>query len=136
MDYLLDTCVITDFIKQRGNTVKKIVSSSRMQLSISSITISEISYGLKKIEGSKKHKEIIRASNELMNQIKIINIDEKIAKEAGHIRYELASKGIIIGQHDILIGATARYHDLIMVTSNIGEFERIAGILVENWRGA
>jgi len=134
VDYLLDTCVITDFIKEKGGTVEKIVNSNRMQLSISSITISEISYGLKKIEGSKRYKEIIRASTELMNQIKIINIDEGVAREAGHIRYELTNKGLIIGQHDILIGATARYYNLIMVTSNIREFERIDRILIENWR--
>ena len=132
--YLLDTCVITDFIKERGCTVQNLLKTSKTSLAISSITISEISYGLKKIEGSKKHKEIKEISTELLSQIEVINIDKKLANEAGYIRHDLSRQGLIIGKYDILIGATAKYNNLIMVTSNTKEFNRIEGLKLENWR--
>jgi tRNA(fMet)-specific endonuclease VapC len=45
----------------------------------------------------------------------------------------LRREGIGISDFDLLIGATAISNDLIMVTENIKEFERISNIKLENW---
>jgi len=39
----------------------------------------------------------------------------------------------MISDFDLLIGCTATENNLIMVTENVGEFERIQGIRIENW---
>ena len=39
----------------------------------------------------------------------------------------------MISDFDLLIGCTAVANDLIMVTENTKEFERITGIQIENW---
>lgn len=39
----------------------------------------------------------------------------------------------MISDFDLLISCTATENDLIMVTENINEFERIEGIRIENW---
>ncbi len=49
------------------------------------------------------------------------------------IRSELASQGKPIGPHDLLIAATARAHDLTLVTHNTREFLRVVGLRVEDW---
>jgi tRNA(fMet)-specific endonuclease VapC len=41
--------------------------------------------------------------------------------------------GKLISDFDLLIGCTAVENNLIMVTENIREFERIENIKLENW---
>jgi tRNA(fMet)-specific endonuclease VapC len=46
MGYLLDTCVVSDFVKGENNTLKRLKSSSPHEILISSITVMEVKYGL------------------------------------------------------------------------------------------
>ena len=41
--------------------------------------------------------------------------------------------GVIIGPNDLLIAAHALALDCVLVTDNVREFERVAGLAVENW---
>jgi tRNA(fMet)-specific endonuclease VapC len=61
--------------------------------------------------------------------------DDRCAEEAGLIRLHLERSGRPIGPNDLLIAATARAHDLVLVTHNRREFERIPGLRVEDWEG-
>ena len=45
----------------------------------------------------------------------------------------LSSEGKMISDFDLFIGCTSIENDLIMVTENVKEFERIKGIKIENW---
>lgn len=38
-----------------------------------------------------------------------------------------------IVQQDMLIAAHARFEDMILVTNNVREFERVPNLVVENW---
>lgn len=40
---------------------------------------------------------------------------------------------LIHDEFDLLIGATAIENELILVTDNIKDFERLEGIEIENW---
>lgn len=53
---------------------------------------------------------------------------------AAAIRATLKQEGQPIGAYDVLIAGTAVARGLIVVTSNVGEFRRIAGLQVEDWR--
>lgn len=55
------------------------------------------------------------------------------ADQAAQIRAALKSQGQPIGAYDILIAATALQRDLIMITANQREFERVANLQIENW---
>jgi tRNA(fMet)-specific endonuclease VapC len=46
MGYLLDTCVISDFVKGEENTLKKLKVISPTEVFISSLTVMEVKYGL------------------------------------------------------------------------------------------
>ena len=48
MDYLLDTCVVGDFVKGDNNTLIRLRAKSPLQIKISSITAYELQYGLEK----------------------------------------------------------------------------------------
>lgn len=136
MKYLLDTCVITDFIKKDFGTRSNIKRIFPDKLALSIITVFEIKYGIELIKETKKGIFVEEMTNELITQINLLYIDEVVAIEAAKIRAELKKEGCIIGPYDILIAATARAHDLAIVTSNEKEFERVSGLKLENWRGA
>jgi tRNA(fMet)-specific endonuclease VapC len=57
------------------------------------------------------------------------------AIEAATIRAQLEKKGMPIGPYDLLIAGLARSRDMTLVTNNTKEFERIAGLHLENWVG-
>ena len=42
----------------------------------------------------------------------------------------LAKKGQLIGAHDLIIAATARWHNLSLLTDNVNEFSRVPGLRV------
>lgn len=133
MRYLLDTCVLSDFVKGDVNTIKHIINHSPSELAISAVTLMEIEYGILLVPGKKANsiKEII---TDLISPMKIINFCHDTAIKAALIRADLHKQGKPIGYYDLLIGATAAYHNLIMVTANVEEFKRIKQLGVHNWR--
>lgn len=132
MKYLLDTCVISDFIKGQANTKNILLSHMASDLSVSSITLFEIYYGLERNPDlALKIKPMIQS---LLESIIILPFSGKIASHAGVLRALLQKKGTPIGAYDILIAATATTEDLILVSANVGEFSRVPGLRLENWR--
>ena len=58
---------------------------------------------------------------------------EDAAKDYGFIRASLRRQGTPIGNNDLLIAAHARSLNMILVTNNTKEFDRVAGLQIENW---
>jgi tRNA(fMet)-specific endonuclease VapC len=97
---------------------------------ISSITISELQYGISKSKHREKNQQRL---HEFLTPLEILPFDEYAAKYYGDIRFQLEQKGKIIGPLDLLIAAQALSKRLILVTNNDKEFKRIEGLKVENW---
>ena len=72
----------------------------------------------------------------LLRPLRILPFDEKSARAAGLLRVMLQKRGTSIGNGDRLIAATAIAHDASVVTSNVREFQRVPGLIVEDWRAA
>lgn len=132
MDYLLDTCVVSDFIKGDNNTLIRLKAKSPLQIKISSITAYELQYGLEKNDQLKK--SVKKAVLGFLRDIEIIPFQIDMAKQAAIIRSNLEQAGKPIGSYDILIAATALTLDLMLVTSNEKEFSRIPNLKMENWK--
>ena len=130
--YLLDTCVISDFVKGEKGTLFKVKNCSPPQLAISAITVMEIDYGLRL--NPQKAKKISPLIEQLLEPITIIPFGVTEAELAASIRAFLKNKGTPIGANDVLIGATALASNKIMVTANINEFNRIPDLRVDSWR--
>jgi len=60
-------------------------------------------------------------------------LPDRCAEEAGLVRADLASQGQPVGPNDLLIAATARAYDAVLVTHNTADFSRITGLRVEDW---
>ena len=62
-----------------------------------------------------------------------VPFDDAAADEYGVLRAQLERAGTPIGANDLMIAAIARQHDFTLVTNNVEEFRRIAGLRVDNW---
>ncbi|OCQ93059.1 twitching motility protein PilT [Limnothrix sp. PR1529] len=132
MRYLLDTCVISDFIKGDAATIFRFQNTSPTDIAISAITVMELRYGLAiNPQRSSKVEPVITS---ILSSVTILPFGLAEAERAAEVRAILKSQGQPIGAYDVLIAATALAHQLIMVTANQREFERVPGLVVENWR--
>jgi len=131
MEYLLDTNICIYIIKKKPAIVlEKFKTFSLGSIGISAITLAELQYGIRK--SSKPDKNLI-ALNQFIIPLEVIDFDYNATIEYGLIRAELEKLGTPIGPLDTLIGAHAKSLGLTIVTNNEKEFERIAGLKIENW---
>jgi tRNA(fMet)-specific endonuclease VapC len=134
MGYLLDTCVVSDFVKGEENTLKRLKSTSPSDVLISSLTVMEVKYGLYiNPERAIKIQPLIEA---FFRSIIILPFYTEEAEQAAQIRSSLKMAGTPIGAYDVLIAATALTHNHIIVTSNVREFQRVPNLKIENWRSS
>lgn len=130
--YLLDTCVVSDFVKGDENTLKTLKSKSPFQIKISSITAYELQYGL--LKNPHLRPAISNAVLGFLSDVEVLSFDSGHSGIAARIRVALERLGKPIGAYDILIAAIAISHNLSLVTANTGEFSRIQDLKLENWR--
>lgn len=131
MKYLLDTNICIYLIKQKSeNLINKIKEFDIEELCISTITIAELEYGIQKSSYPERNR---LALIEFLVPFKILDFNQEATLDYGEIRADLEKEGRIIGPMDLLIAAHARSNDLIVVTNNEKEFNRVKGLEVENW---
>jgi len=130
--YLLDTCAISDFVKGHPRTLLKIRSISPDDLCLSTISYMEIQYGLK--NNPQKAPFIENILDDFFSCIHVLEFTMKDAYCAGQIRADLKKKRTPIGPYDLLIAATAIHNNLVVITSNTNEFQRVSGLVCEDWR--
>jgi tRNA(fMet)-specific endonuclease VapC len=131
MRYLLDTNMCIFLIKRKPDSVlTRLKESISMGVGISSITLSELEYGVQKSAHIQHNAlNLLR----FLTPFDIVSFDESAAREYGKIRVTLEKKGQPIGGMDMLIGAHAKALSATLVTNNTREFRRIGGLQVEDW---
>ena len=130
--YLLDTCTVSDFVKGQPNVLARIKATAPNLIAVSAVTRMEVDYGLAlNAERAKKLAPVLEA---FFSTVVTLPFDEVDAKAAAAIRAALKTAGQPIGAYDVLIAGTGLARGLVVVTSNVGEFKRVSGLQVEDWR--
>jgi tRNA(fMet)-specific endonuclease VapC len=131
MRYLLDTNICIYLIKKRPlEVIERFRQHPPRDVAISTITLFELQYG---IEKSKYRQRSENALTKFLLPLNLIKFDRSSAVEAAAIRAKLEKKGMVIDPYDMLIAGLAKSLDMILVTDNTKEFERIVGLNLENW---
>ncbi len=99
-------------------------------IGISSITLAELQYGIKKSQVPEKNQ---MALNQFLLPLEILDFDMNASMEYGKIRTVLERAGTPIGPLDTLIAAQVRALGLTLVTNNEKEFMRVPELKIENW---
>lgn len=132
MKYLLDTCTVSDFVKGQPNVLARVKATSPNLIAVSALTRMEVDYGL--ALNAARAKKLTPLLDVFFSSIATIPFDEADAQAAAAIRAALKTQGQPIGAYDVLIAGTGLARGLVVVTSNVGEFKRVSGLHVEDWR--
>ena len=133
MTYLLDTNVLSEIIKKRPNrgVVGRLDGCDPGALFASVVSVTELKFGAERhASGERLWKRI---ATEILSRVKLVPIGASVALEAGIVMAEVEAKGKPIGIADVYIGATARVHDLVVVTRNTKHLSQVARVTVESW---
>jgi tRNA(fMet)-specific endonuclease VapC len=129
--YLLDTNTCIYITKQKPTRViEKFRQLKPGSVVMSAINYGELFYGSEKSEYKKRSHAALEA---LIGAIPAHPIPVEAAKHYGYIRAFLEKKGKIIGNNDLWIAAHCLASNLILVTNNTKEFQRIPKLILENW---
>lgn len=130
--YLLDTNILSELMRLRPNPlVEARFESDPARLFTSAICLEEIRFGAQ--SGPPGNRLWERAEADLLPSMRVLPVDEAVARRAGDLRAAWKAAGTPVGYPDGLIAATAQAHGLILVTRNVRHFDHIAGLTVENW---
>lgn len=131
MKLMLDTNICIYIIKQQPESVlRRFLEYQVGDIGISSITLSELRYGVAKSKHREKNSE---ALDEFLIPLEILPFDEDAVLAYGEIRSSLEKAGTPIGAMDLLIAAHAVSQGVTLITNNLREFSRVPGLAVVDW---
>jgi tRNA(fMet)-specific endonuclease VapC len=130
MKNVLDTNTLIYFFKGVGKVKNRLLSIPPSEIALPAIVLSEMEFGIAKSSSPRKKISQLKDFTSLVN---IIPFGPAEAKTGAQIRAKLEKKGIPIKSCDILIAACAMANDLILITHNVKEFQRIEGLRIEDW---
>ena len=131
MTYMLDTNICIYAIKNNPEQVlEKLKQNLSNRICISAITLAELQHGVEKSMNPEKNS---MALLQFLSILDILPFDDLAAVEYGKICAYLQKRGTPIGTMDMLIAAHAKTENLIIVTNNVREFERVPNLKIENW---
>jgi tRNA(fMet)-specific endonuclease VapC len=130
LKYLLGTNIVIYVVKRRPIEVLTLFNRHHGRMAISAITLAELIHGAEKSTNIEKNIAVVE---DFVSRLSVLPYDDKAAWQYGSIRATLEKQGQPIGINDLHIAAHARSLGLTLITNNLGEFNRVPGLLVENW---
>ena len=128
--FLLDTNIVIYTIKRRPEAVRVHFNREQGRMAISAITLGELVHGAENSQAPARNLAVVE---DFCSRLVVVPYGDKAAYHYGSIRAALESKGRPIGVNDLHIAAHARSEGLVLVTNNLGEFERVPGLQCEIW---
>ena len=129
--YMLDTNICIYVLKNRTDKLKHKFKATK-NIYISSVTYAELCFGIENGEPLLR-KQRWKELNLFTQKLIIEPFEEEAAKDYGLIRATLKKQGNLISNNDLLVAAHARSLNMILVTNNTAEFQRVTGLDIENW---
>jgi len=139
MNYLLDTCVLSEYVKKQPNTavIDWLDQQKEDDLLISIVSIGELKKGIIKLEQSQP----IRSQRlwkwveriEVRFEGRILTINQSVIDQWARLCGELEAKGIKLAVLDSFIAATALAYDLAVATRNVDDFSATTVKLFNPW---
>jgi predicted nucleic acid-binding protein len=140
VSFLLDTNVVSEWVKQRPNAgvVAWLAEIDEDRVFLSVITLAELRHGVRRLaDGSRRRRLDAWLGDELPLRFdgRLLAIDQTVADRWGEVVAEREAAGRPIGAMDAFIAATANVHQLALVTRNERDFESVVKEIVNPWSG-
>lgn len=130
MKFLLDTNTCVAALRGMPKAVIRLSSVSPDDCALSTVTLYELMTGAVRCRNPRREADKIRAFSAPLH---VVAFDEAAAKAAASIRWDLEKNGTPIGPYDLLLAGQAVSLDLILISHNLREFQRIPQLHVESW---
>jgi tRNA(fMet)-specific endonuclease VapC len=128
--FVLDTNTVIDYFKGRGKVAEKLLSVAPREVALPAVVAYEVWVG---VLGSQNAKRRQTQYEQFLSTIEVIPFDAATGRRAAELRHALERRGESIGPLDTLIAGTALARGATLVTRNIKEFGRVAGLETVNW---
>lgn len=131
MRYLLDTNAWIVYLKGRQTNIRaRLEGTPRNQITTCSVVWAELLHGARKYENPADRRERVE---KVLSPLESFDFDLTAARHYATARDTLEKEGRSIGLNDLLIASIALANDLTVVTNNADEFNRVPGLIVEDW---
>ena len=127
--FILDSDTWIEYFRHRGGVDRHIAETPVDKIFASEVSIAELTYGALHSKAVEKH---LKEPKEIEDTFTVLPLGDW-ARDYAEIRHALTSRGIIIGDMDILIAVTARHYGLTVVTHNTKHFSLIPGLQCVDW---
>ena len=128
--YLLDTDTIIFSLKGHAAVKKNLQQHFYDPIKICVITLMELYYGAYKSQRIESNLAKIKT---LENSLEIIPLGKESVEIFGIYKAKLEKEGDLLDDFDLILGACALSHNLVLVTNNVKYFQRIEGLKITNW---
>jgi tRNA(fMet)-specific endonuclease VapC len=130
---MLDTDICVDVMRGRSPAVRsRLERTVPGEVAVSSIVAAELWTGVMKSRRAKVAEDVVR---EFLSYVEVLDWPVEAGRVYGGIRARLEASGNQLGAMDLLIAAHAIHEKAALVTRNLAEFRRVAGLRLENWVG-
>ncbi|MDP1607060.1 MAG: type II toxin-antitoxin system VapC family toxin [Rhodocyclaceae bacterium] len=128
--FLLDTNILSDLVRNpRGIVAERIAQCGEAAVCTSIIVASELRFGAAK----KAAPRLTAQVESILAAMDVLPFDSPADHVYAQLRLALEQSGAPIGPNDMLIAAHALAAECVLVSANLNEFSRVAGLRVENW---
>jgi tRNA(fMet)-specific endonuclease VapC len=128
--FVLDTNTVIDYFRGKGKVAERLLDVSPREIALPAIVAYEVWVG---VLGSQNAKRRQSQYEQFLSVIEVVPFDSAISRRSAELRHALERRGESIGPLDTLIAGTALARGAALVTRNVKEFGRIAGLEVVNW---
>ncbi len=129
MMYLIDTDWVIDYLDGDDEVVRRVKQLLPSGIGISVVSLAELFEGVAYSRNPVASESLLRV---FLDDLDVVPLDEDVCRLFGVERGRLRSTGTMIGDFDLLIGCTAKFHGLTVLTNNVRHFTRIPELGVES----
>src|SRR4051794_32329864 len=133
MGLMVDTNVFIAFEKSGGDIDFSMWENSE-KVYVSVVVVSELLMGVHRADTAERKQRRSAFVEAIIAGVGVLDFTVAVARVHAEIYAELAKKGQLIGAHDLIIAASARFHGLAVLTDNVAEFSRVQGLRVIPFR--
>lgn len=137
MTYLLDTNVVSERTRPRPDeNVRRWLRTHRVSDAyLSVITLAELEQGILRLGDTRRAQELTAFLGAVERQFRgrVLPVDRRVAHAWAALTARAMGVGRGLGYADALIAATARAHDLTVVTRNTRDFAAAEVPLIDPW---
>ncbi len=131
MGVILDTSFLIE-AERRELEVSRFVEDGKEQVfGISVITVAELLHGVHRADSKRRRLKRSAYVEKVIELFPIYAFEMTMARIYAELWADLASRGIQIGAHDLIIGSTALSLGFSVATFNLRHFEKIEGLKIE-----